>query len=63
MLNIKPTILKGTWVQLEPLNESHKNELYDAAQDEAIWTYTPKINHTYHTAVQKIHNKISEIIA
>src|SRR3990167_9296673 len=42
MLNIKPTTLKGSWVQLEPLNESHKHELYDAAQDESIWTYTPK---------------------
>lgn len=39
MLNIQPITLKGSWVQLEPLNESHKNELYDAAQDEAIWTY------------------------
>ncbi len=39
MININTTILKGFWVQLEPLNESHKNELYSAAQDESIWTY------------------------
>ena len=39
MLNIKPTVLIGSLVQLEPLNESHKNELYNAAQDESIWTY------------------------
>src|SRR3990167_6568351 len=39
MLDIQPTILKGFWVQLEPLNESHKHELYSAAQDESIWTY------------------------
>lgn len=39
MLDIKPTILLGSLVQLEPLNESHKNELYNAAQDESIWTY------------------------
>ncbi|MBA3660938.1 MAG: GNAT family N-acetyltransferase [Gammaproteobacteria bacterium] len=40
MLNIQPITLKGTWVQLEPLNVSHKKELYTAAQDESIWTYT-----------------------
>ncbi len=39
MINIRPAILKGSWIQLEPLNESHKNELYSAAQDESIWTY------------------------
>ena len=39
MINIKPAILKGSWVQLEPLNESHKNELSSVAQDESIWTY------------------------
>jgi len=40
MINsIQSTILKGSWVQLEPLNESHKNELYSAAQDESIWAY------------------------
>jgi len=39
VINIKPEILKGSWVKLEPLNESHKNELYSAAQDESIWTY------------------------
>jgi len=39
MLNIQPIILKGSWVQLEPLNESHRDALYSAAQDESIWTY------------------------
>lgn len=39
VLNINPITLHGSWVQLEPLNESHKNELYDAAQNEAIWIY------------------------
>lgn len=39
MLDIKPTVLTGSLVQLEPLDESHKNELYDAAQDESIWIY------------------------
>lgn len=26
-------------IQLEPLNATHKNDLYHAAQDESIWTY------------------------
>lgn len=39
MLNIQSTTLRGFWIQLEPLNESHKNELYAAAQNEVIWTY------------------------
>ena len=39
MLDIKPITLKGSWVQLEPLSESHKTELYEAAQDESIWVY------------------------
>jgi RimJ/RimL family protein N-acetyltransferase len=39
VLRIQPAILKGFGVQLEPLNESHKNELYSAAQDESIWIY------------------------
>lgn len=39
MMNIKPIILKGTRVQLEPLDDAHKNELYQAAQDKSIWTY------------------------
>lgn len=39
MLTIESTTLKGSWVQLEPLNDSHKSELYNAAQDESIWTY------------------------
>jgi hypothetical protein len=36
---IKPMILKGSKIRLKPLNESHKNELFDAAQDEMIWIY------------------------
>lgn len=39
MLEIKSKVLTGRWIQLEPLHETHKNELYDAAQDEKIWTF------------------------
>lgn len=40
MFATKPMILTGRAVQLEPLQSSHREELYHAAQDEAIWTYT-----------------------
>lgn len=40
-MSLNPPILKGSRVQLESLNESHQKELYEAAQNEAIWTYTP----------------------
>lgn len=39
MLYIKPITLPGCYVTLEPINESHRNDLRDAAQDERIWTY------------------------
>jgi RimJ/RimL family protein N-acetyltransferase len=41
MLDIKSCILKGTKLQLEPLNNSHKNELYEIAQNESLWVYSP----------------------
>lgn len=37
---IQPILLTGNVIQLEMLNETHKNELYEAAQDEKIWTFT-----------------------
>src|SRR5580658_5623405 len=39
MLEIKPVMLKGQWIQLEPLDQSHQNDLYQTAQDSRIWTY------------------------
>ncbi|HEX2548830.1 MAG TPA: GNAT family protein [Gammaproteobacteria bacterium] len=33
--------LKSRHIQLEPLQESHRVELYAAAQNENIWTYYP----------------------
>jgi N-acetyltransferase len=39
MLNLKPIILNGYHVTLESFNESHRNDLRNAAQDERIWTY------------------------
>ena len=38
-MSIQAKILKGSIIQLEPLNETHKDDLYHAAQDESIWTY------------------------
>lgn len=40
MIGFKPIILTGSKIQLEPLNDSHKQELYTAAQHEAIWNIT-----------------------
>lgn len=40
-MNIPAKILKSASIQLEPLNETHKQALYDAAQDESIWTHAP----------------------
>lgn len=37
-------ILRGSVIQLEPLNDAHKDELYHAAQDEKIWKYVPKLS-------------------
>ena len=33
-------VLTGKRVQLELLNDSHKDELYAIAQNEKIWTYS-----------------------
>lgn len=38
-MSIQLKILKGYRIQLEPLNEKHKHELYHAAQDKSIWMY------------------------
>jgi hypothetical protein len=38
-MSIQPKILKESLIQLEPLNETHKDDLYHAAQYESIWTY------------------------
>lgn len=40
MLAISTQPLVGLRIQLEPLQASHKNELFDSAQDEKIWTYS-----------------------
>ena len=39
MLKIEPVTLTGGLVRLEPLQMRHAAELYQAAQDPAIWTY------------------------
>lgn len=58
MLDIRPKILTGELLQLEPLNESHRNDLYEAAQDETIWTYNgskaygEKFHHWFDKAIK-----------
>lgn len=41
MLITQSLILTGKFVELEPMDESHRDDLYSIAQDEAIWTYFP----------------------
>ena len=41
MLKIEPITLTGNIVRLEPLQMRHATELYQVAQDPAIWTYMP----------------------
>ncbi len=42
MLKIEPVTLTGNLVRLEPLQMKHATDLYQAAQDLAIWTYMPQ---------------------
>lgn len=63
MFNIKAVVLEGLRIQLEPLNESHKQELYTAAQDETIWTYNSvkacgeRFHHWFDKAMQALQNQ------
>jgi len=41
MTHIKPTVLSGQFVKLEPLTNSHREDLRIIAEDEEIWRYTP----------------------
>jgi RimJ/RimL family protein N-acetyltransferase len=37
---IQAIVLRGRWVQLEPLDQGHRNGLRAAADDERIWQHT-----------------------
>ena len=41
MQKIEPVTLTGQVVRLEPLQMKHAADLYQAAQDPAVWTYMP----------------------
>lgn len=34
-----PTTLAGSWIHLEPMNETHRDDLCAIAKDSRIWTY------------------------
>lgn len=63
MLRVKPKLLKGRCVQLEPLNELHRKELYAAAQDERIWEHMAtkgfgdQFNFWFGEALRGAHNR------
>lgn len=40
MLPVQAPLLVGSHVQVEPLVSAHQEELYEAAQDKRIWTYS-----------------------
>jgi RimJ/RimL family protein N-acetyltransferase len=56
-------ILQSARIQLESLQEQHRDELYAAAQDEAIWTYSPvsalgdKFSNWFEKALQAFKNQ------
>ena len=41
MFTIKPVLLSGKNIQLEVFNEKHRDDLYQAAQDEIMSQYMP----------------------
>lgn len=41
MLHVEPVTLEGAVARLEPLGPHHADDLFVAAQDEAIWAYMP----------------------
>jgi N-acetyltransferase len=43
MMIVEPVTLTGRLVRLEPLQISHAADLYEAALDETIWTYMPRL--------------------
>jgi RimJ/RimL family protein N-acetyltransferase len=38
---VEPVTLEGTVVRIEPLAPTHLDDLFEAAQDDAIWAYMP----------------------
>lgn len=38
-MNTAPVTLEGQFVRLEPLSMAHKDQLWEAAQDESIWRW------------------------
>jgi len=42
-VSFQAEVLAGRWVQLEPLDSSHRESLREAADDERIWRYTIEV--------------------
>ena len=41
-LNVKPVVLDGIAVRLEPLDQSHAQGLYNRGREDADWAYMPR---------------------
>ncbi len=51
-MDIKPIVLQGNWVRLEPLSEAHVPELAVSGRDEAIWEFMRYGNITTQAGMQ-----------
>ena len=60
MVNIKPETLTGAHIQLEPLNELHRDELYNAAQDETIWAYNSAYGDRFYRWFDKAYSALQQ---
>ncbi|PWT74713.1 MAG: GNAT family N-acetyltransferase [Chloroflexi bacterium] len=54
-MNVEPVTLASNVVRLEPLGREHAQDLYEASQDQDIWTYMPmNPSGSYETLVEWI---------
>jgi N-acetyltransferase len=55
VMTVEPVTLASTVVRLEPLSRTHAEGLYEAGQDQDIWTYMPmNPSRSYETLVEWI---------
>ena len=63
MIDFQHTLLIGNHIQLEPINESHKEELYHVTQDDSIWTFTSSkaMGHQFDSWFQKALQELEKL--
>ncbi len=60
MMDVRPVVLTGRLVRLEPLSEAHVPDLVAAGQDERIWRYMP---YGLVRTVEKMTAHVREVLA